>query len=208
LECEDDESEFPSRFNYCEKLQPWSDTKQIGPESPSPLSLDRVDITNAKDAYNNAEKESRMTVSIPVALTLIQTLQNMGELDLWHFVLRHPMYTTKTTARRCRHALAARSTESFIDIMKRDLEEMLCTASLQTRRMSIEELEGALEEGMREDLVWWMYQWVYLKEERMGTSEDWKSGGKKWCEGCGEMAERCVRLVVAVLIWWDSVVQG
>jgi hypothetical protein len=97
--------------------------------------------------------------------------------------------------------------------MKRNLEDLLGTASLKTRRMSIEELEGALEEGMREDLVWWMYQWVYLKEERKGMREDWKRFLALMEERDGvkvvaEMAERCVRLVVAVLIWWDSVVQG
>jgi hypothetical protein len=97
--------------------------------------------------------------------------------------------------------------------MKRNLEEMLGTASLKTRRMSIEELEGALEEGMREDLVWWMYQWVYLKEEKKGMREDWKRfltlvEERDGVKVVAEMAERCVRLVVAVLIWWDGVVQG
>jgi hypothetical protein len=176
------------------------------PASPIAISLAQFDIRTAKRSYQDASKDREIVVCLPAALGIMKHLCNNGELDLWHFLLKSPLYTKSTISKPTRYATAAKSANyMIIEGIDVALMTILNVPNSDSRVVSVGELENMLESCLHWDCLFWMQRWI--GDEGRKPSLKWlfaEMETNKGLEVIVEKAREYVRHVVGALIWWDG----
>jgi hypothetical protein len=174
--------------------------------SPPDISLAQLDIHTAKRSYRDAPRDKKIVICLSAALEIIKHLRNKGELDLWHFLLKSPLYTKSTISKPTRHATAAKSANYMVvEGIDCTLATMLYSPNSDSCVISVRELDDMLEACLRWDCLSWMQRWIGGEDRKFSLK--WLYAEMETNEGLEVLVEKAreyVKDIVGALVWWDG----
>jgi hypothetical protein len=176
------------------------------PASHTDISLAQLDISTAKRSYQDAPRDKKIVICLSVALEIIKHLRNKGELDLWHFLLKSPLYTKSTISKPTQHAAAAKSANYMVvGGIDCTLATMLYLPNSGSCVISVRELDDVLEACLRWDCLFWMQRWIGDEGRELTlNSLNAEIETNRGLEVLVEKAREYMKDVVGALVWWDA----